>query len=101
MEFFSEMQAQGVKPDPITMVNVLPACAHLLALEQAKQIHGYAIRSGFDSDVFVGNTLVAMYAKCGNVNISHRLFEIMPARNVVSWNAIIAGYSQNSLHQET
>jgi pentatricopeptide repeat protein len=53
LAFFNEMQVQGIKPNSITMVSVLPACADLLALEQGKQIHGYAIRSGFESDVVV------------------------------------------------
>jgi hypothetical protein len=63
------MQVQGIKPNSITIVSVLPACAHLLALEQGKQIHGYAIRSGFESDVVVGTGLVNMYAKCGMLTL--------------------------------
>jgi hypothetical protein len=51
LAFFNEMQVQGIKPNSITMVSVLPVCADLLALEQGKQIHGYVIRSGFESDV--------------------------------------------------
>jgi pentatricopeptide repeat protein len=94
LTFFKEMQVQGVKPNSITIVSVLPACADLLALEQGKQIHGYVIRSGCESDI-VGTGLVGMYAKCGNVDVAHKLFERMPQRNVVSWTAMIAGCSQN------
>jgi len=100
LAFFYEMQVQGIKPSSITVVSVLPACAGLMALEQGKQIHGYVIRSGFEYDVIVGTALVNMYAKCGSVNIAYRLFERMPERNVVSWNAIIAGYCQNGHSRE-
>jgi pentatricopeptide repeat protein len=37
-----------------TFASILPACAHLAALEQGMEIHGEIIRSGFESDVFVG-----------------------------------------------
>nr|ABR17838.1 unknown [Picea sitchensis] len=95
LAFFNRMQVRGIKPNSITMVSVLPACAHLFALEQGQQIHGYAIRSGFESNDVVGNALVNMYAKCGNVNSAYKLFERMPKKNVVAWNAIISGYSQH------
>ena len=101
LAFLNEMQIQGIKPNSMTMISILPACANFIALQQGKQIHGYAIRSGFESNVVVGNALVDMYAKCGNVNIAHKLFERMAERNVVSWNAIIAGYSQNSQPHES
>jgi pentatricopeptide repeat protein len=100
LAFFNEMQVQGIKPDSFALVSVLPACAHLLALEQGKQIHGVAIRSGFESDIVVGTGLLNVYAKCGNVNIAHKLFERLPEQDVASWTAIIGGYSQNSHHHE-
>jgi hypothetical protein len=69
-------------------------CVDLLALEQSKQIRGYVIIFGFESNVGVGIGLVDMYAKYRNVNISHKLFKIMPNQIVVSWNAFIVVYSQ-------
>lgn len=59
--FFNEMQVQDLKPNSITMFSVLHVCVDLLALEQGKNIHCYAIRNGFESDAFVGNGLVNLY----------------------------------------
>jgi pentatricopeptide repeat protein len=95
LELFSQMQLLDVKADSATISSVLPACANLLALQQGKEIHNYIIHFGFESDVFVGSALVDMYAKCGEIDIAQQLFSKMPDRNVVSWNAIIAGYAQN------
>eukprot|EP01018_Ginkgo_biloba_P011243 Gb_34299 [translate_table: standard] len=89
---FHQMQLTDVKPDSITMVSVLLACAHLAALQQGKVIHAYIFRNGFDSDVIVGTALVDMYAKCGSIVIAQHLFDKMPEKNVVTWSAIIAGY---------
>lgn len=100
LTFFNEMQVQGIKPDSFALVSVLPACTHLLALEQGKQIHGVAIKTGFESDVVVGTGLVNLYAKCGIIDIAHKLFERLSGRDVASWTAIIGGYSQNSHHYE-
>ena len=79
---------------------MLQACAHLTTLQQGMSMHGYMIRRVLESDVFVGNSLVAMYAKCGYIEIAWQLLNRMPRRNVVSWNVMIAGYTQNGLADE-
>ena len=50
---------------------------------------------GFFLDNTVGNALVNMYEKCGSIGKAHEIFDVMPQRNVISWNAMIGGYAQN------
>eukprot|EP01018_Ginkgo_biloba_P034183 Gb_33070 [translate_table: standard] len=95
LTLFCQMQLADVKPDSVTMLNVLRACSHLAALQQAKWIHGYIIRSGFELDAIVGTALIDMYVKCGSIQIARWLFDRMPKRNVVSWSAMIAGYGMH------
>src|SRR6202041_1543521 len=38
--------------------------------------------------------LLNMYAKCGSIDDARSVFDNMESRNVVSWNAMIAGYAQ-------
>ena len=64
-------------------------------LQQGRIIHAYVLKMGFESDVFVGNSRIAMYAKCGNLEVSHRLFYSMPIKDLISWNVMIDGYVQN------
>jgi pentatricopeptide repeat protein len=92
---FHQMQMAGVKPDPVTIVNVLTACIKAAGLCEGMWIHSCIIRSGFEVDVFVQNSLVTMYAKCGSIEIARQLFNNMSHKNEVSWNAIIAGYAQS------
>lgn len=89
---FQQMQRAGLAIDSITIISVLLACTHLGTLQRGKCVHGYIIRIGFESDVNVANALIDMYAKCGSIYFAHKLFDIMPERDVISWSAMIAGY---------
>ena len=74
----------GVVPNLVTMVSVVSMCANLAVVRQAKWVHGYVIKGGFDSDLSVGNALIDMYAKCGSIEIACQLFDKMSERDVVS-----------------
>ncbi|PIA38813.1 hypothetical protein AQUCO_02700188v1 [Aquilegia coerulea] len=80
--------------------SVLKACSIIKDLNLGKQIHALVINTGFESDLFVANTLVVMYAKCGELLDSRRLFDGIPDRNVVSWNALFSSYVQNECCEE-
>eukprot|EP01018_Ginkgo_biloba_P034142 Gb_28028 [translate_table: standard] len=95
LTFFSRMQGEGIQPNNFTFPFVLKACAGLSALQEGKEIHNHVVRNGYESDVFVVNALVAMYAKCGSIKVARQLFDKIPERDVVSWNAMISGYVQN------
>ncbi|KAG4964159.1 hypothetical protein JHK86_041027 [Glycine max] len=83
-----------MSPDVISLVNILPACASLAASLRGRQVHGFSIRSGLVDDVFVGNAVVDMYAKCGKMEEANKVFQRMKFKDVVSWNAMVTGYSQ-------
>ncbi len=72
-------------------MGVLNACASVVALEEGRCIHQQIIQSGCESEVFVGSSLVDMYAKCGSIEEAWRVFKEMPSRNVVTWNAMVLG----------
>eukprot|EP01018_Ginkgo_biloba_P030289 Gb_21434 [translate_table: standard] len=100
LALFHQMQQADVKPNSITTVSVLPACAHLAALRLGKSIHAYIIRSGFDSDVFVETALIDMYAKCGSLEIARKVFDKNSERNTVTWSAMIAGYGMHGCGED-
>ncbi len=92
LELFQQMQQEGLNADRVTFLAVLNACAIEMAVEEGRQVHNHIIRSGYESDVFVGSSLVDMYAKCGSIGDAQRVFHKMPMHNVVSWSAMIWGH---------
>ncbi|GMY35067.1 pentatricopeptide repeat-containing protein At3g57430, chloroplastic [Fagus crenata] len=89
-----------LKPNSVTLMTVLPGCAALAALAKGKEIHAYAIRHLLASDVAVGSALVDMYGKCGCLNLSRRVFDRMPIKNVITWNVIIMAYGMHGKGEE-
>ncbi|KZV39344.1 pentatricopeptide repeat-containing protein chloroplastic [Dorcoceras hygrometricum] len=91
-----EMQEDSrVRPDTITMINLLPSCSKLGALRHGKAIHGYAIRNRFLPHLVLETALIDMYGKCGRVTLAEWLFLHMEEKNLISWNAIMASFVQN------
>lgn len=80
------MQLAGVKPDHFTFASSLMACAGSPFLNQGKQIHLCIVKSGFESDVYVGSTLIDMYGKCVVIEDAWKMFVKIPGRSAVSWN---------------
>ncbi|KAF8405127.1 hypothetical protein HHK36_010025 [Tetracentron sinense] len=81
-----------ILPDKFTFPSVLKSCAQLLAIEEGEQIHCFLLKTPFASDLFVENSLIHMYARCGKIESACKVFEEMSDRNVVSWNSMIDGF---------
>jgi pentatricopeptide repeat protein len=67
LELFQQMQQEGVQLDSVAVVGVLNACASVISFEEGRCVHQQIVQSGLESDVFVGSSLVDMYAKCGSI----------------------------------
>ncbi|KAK8937627.1 Pentatricopeptide repeat-containing protein [Platanthera guangdongensis] len=88
------------RSDAISLVSILPACAALKDLSLARQVHGHAMRNELHDDVFIANAIIDAYAKCGSMIDSLKVFRRMGIRDVVSWNTMVGGYSQNGKLEE-
>eukprot|EP01018_Ginkgo_biloba_P018613 Gb_39440 [translate_table: standard] len=100
LALYYQMQLAGIPPDKLTFPSVLKACGSLSALEEGRKVHDLISGTGFESNVFVGNALIAMYAKCGSVDLARLVFDKMHQRDLVSWNSMIVGYTQNGHAKE-
>ncbi|KAK1437108.1 hypothetical protein QVD17_02893 [Tagetes erecta] len=99
---FRQMQFDGVKPNRVTLVSVLPACVELGSVSLGNSIHGYAFRHGFHSDIRLISSLIHLYSKhTESLPRGQRLFETSTQKDIVVWGSIIAGCSQHNQTAET
>ncbi|KAL3509603.1 hypothetical protein ACH5RR_029004 [Cinchona calisaya] len=100
IEMYNKMQEVYVSPDCFTFPHVLKACSGLSAVEFGKAVHAQVFRHGLESDVFVQNGLVSLYARCGKIEMARIIFHQLDERNIVSWTSMISGCAQNALPSE-
>ncbi|KAG2379749.1 putative pentatricopeptide repeat-containing protein [Vigna angularis] len=100
LALFREMQMSNVKPDEFTMVSILTACAHLGALELGEWVKTYIDKNSIKNDTFVGNALIDMYFKCGNVGRANTVFKEMRQKDKFTWTAMIVGLAINGHGEE-
>lgn len=100
IELYYRMQQSSVIPDGYVIVAVLKACSSIEALDHGTLIHAQIIDSGLRLNIFVGSTLVDVYAKCGSLEDAHRVFERLLNPSVVTWNTLISGYVQHCRGKE-
>ncbi|KAK4841145.1 hypothetical protein QYF36_027102 [Acer negundo] len=99
--FYDMHVANQTKPNSVTVAIVLPVCARVGDICSGKSVHAYVIKSGLETHTLVGNAVVSMYSKCGLVNKdAYSAFVSIVAKDVVSWNAIISGFSENKLNED-
>ncbi|GKV10620.1 hypothetical protein SLEP1_g21960 [Rubroshorea leprosula] len=97
---FDEMLERGVEPDNFTYPSLLKACALLRGLHEGMQIHGHLLKLGFESDLFVQNSLINMYGKRGEIELACAVFEQMEVKSVASWSAIISAHASLRMFYE-
>ncbi|CAK9134056.1 unnamed protein product [Ilex paraguariensis] len=95
LSLFVWMLRARKEPDEFTYGSVLKACAGQQALNCGMEIHQRIIKSGMGLDAFVGSALVDMYCKCAKVEEAEKIHDRMEEQTLVSWNAIISGFSLN------
>ncbi|XP_010266181.1 PREDICTED: pentatricopeptide repeat-containing protein At2g17210 [Nelumbo nucifera] len=92
---FQEMNRAQERPNAVTLLSLLEACSVAAELRRSKWAHGFAIRRELATEVAVGTAILDMYAKCGAMDASRRVFDRMPKRNILTWSAMIAAYGMN------
>ncbi|KAL6346121.1 hypothetical protein AAG906_025401 [Vitis piasezkii] len=101
LECFRDMLSEGVKMDSRTVPSILSVCGGEGDLMKGKEIHGQVVKNQiFGCDVAIGNSLIDMYAKCGCLHDSEKVFTTMSELNLVTWTSMISCYGVHGKGQE-
>ncbi|KAF6145261.1 hypothetical protein GIB67_041456 [Kingdonia uniflora] len=93
--FYLMQESHSTKPDEITMVNVLSACAGLGALEIGRKVHIYLGKNGLDLNMILATALVDMYSKCGSIEDACIVFVKSTNKDAALCNALISGLANH------
>lgn len=91
---FVRMQREGLVLNEFALATGLKACSMCLELDLGKLVHAQVIKLGFCLDLFIGSSLVDLYAKCGLMELAYGVFCSMPVKSVMVWNALLNGYAE-------
>ncbi|KAK4378270.1 hypothetical protein RND71_000132 [Anisodus tanguticus] len=100
IECFNSMRNIGLVPNSFTIVGVLVGVSGLRDLILGQSVHGLIVKLGLEDNSFVGTSLLEVYAKCGNINDSCKIFENLKSQGLVPWNAMISAFVHNGLFKE-
>ncbi|XP_057949211.1 pentatricopeptide repeat-containing protein At2g33680-like [Malania oleifera] len=90
-----EMLADGIHLTNFSLPSCIAACSGLAAIDAGKQFHSFVIKFGLNKDIYVGSSIIDMYAKCGNLGESKKAFDEQEEPNEVTLNALISGFAQH------
>ncbi|KAJ4841679.1 hypothetical protein Tsubulata_002075 [Turnera subulata] len=87
--------------DHVTLGLMLNVSSGLRDIEMGKQIHGFIYRHDFASNVLVGNALLNMYGKCGDLASAREWFyQMRELRDTISWNALLNTYARHGQSEQ-
>ncbi|KAK4403800.1 Pentatricopeptide repeat-containing protein [Sesamum angolense] len=96
LKLFREMVVQGFESNDTTAVNVIAACGRSSRLKEGRSVHGFLVKAFISLSLIIDTALIDMYSKCGRVDLAQAIFNRMPSKNLVSWNAMILGHCVNA-----
>ena len=93
----------------VSLCTLLSACSQAGDYAAGRWLHTYITKTSLTeggqpphrpTTVMVLTALVDMYAKCGSIRTARLVFDKMARRNLVTWNAMLAGLAMHGLADE-
>ncbi|XP_044470161.1 pentatricopeptide repeat-containing protein At3g50420 [Mangifera indica] len=84
--------------EPSAVATLIQICSSITSIKGARQIHALILTTATPANVqspYPLNNVISMYLRCGSFRDAQRVFDGMPKRSPVSYNALIAAYSRD------
>ena len=95
LNLFEQMKQNGMKPNEITWIVIISACAEVSALDLGRKYHKEIIKNGIKPNIILETSLINMYSKSGSLEEAETIFNNMKLKNVITYNAMIDTYGKN------
>lgn len=88
-KLYLDIRCRGISPDKFTFPCVIKGCSEVVEM---RKIHALLFKCGLELDAFIGSALLNCYLKFRAVDDAYKVFDDLPARDVVMCNAMINGF---------
>lgn len=100
LSLYEEMRPYKMS-NHVTYIKVLSACTALTLILYGMAIHASVVMQKLESYNLLGTALLNLYGKCGSIKSARRVFDKLPLRDLVTWNAMLSVYVLNEHEKET
>ncbi|MCO5556564.1 hypothetical protein L7F22_010114 [Adiantum nelumboides] len=94
------MMFEGVFPDGVTFNCLFDGCKNVKNSKEARWIHALFMASNSSKSTHSINCIINMYGSFGHFQYARQVFEETENRDEITWNVLIAAYSQGKQNME-
>ncbi|RYR76874.1 hypothetical protein Ahy_A01g001393 isoform A [Arachis hypogaea] len=91
----------NLSPDNFTYAFTINAASGSRDEKHGMMLHAHAIVDGLAPNLFVGSALVDLYCKFSRVGYARKVFDRMPEKDTVLWNAMVNGLARNCCYEDS
>ncbi|WRX25647.1 Pentatricopeptide repeat - like 10 [Theobroma cacao] len=98
LEAFSRMEESKVKPNHVTFVGILAACAHSGLVSEGRRYWSSMIESGIEPSIEHYGCMIDLLCRASLVGEAYNFVQTMPfSPNAVIWRTLLVGCQKNKM----
>ncbi|KAG6650018.1 hypothetical protein I3843_06G013700 [Carya illinoinensis] len=96
-KLYVTMHRLSINSTRSTFSTLFHACTCLGSLQLGQLLHAHLIKTPFESNAYVGTSLIDMYSRCGSIPDAQKSFSGISSPNVAAWTALINGFAHHGI----